>query len=136
MQAGRCPTGISTLTPWPMTANNRDAPPRSFDSPNSLIPEVQLLSNGNYHVMVTSAGGGYSRWKDLALTRWCEDATCDNWGAFCYIRDAASGDFWSTTHQPTLQRADVYEAVFSEGRAEFRRRDQDIETHTEIAVSP
>src|ERR1019366_1819686 len=116
-----------------MTANNRKAPLRIFDSPYAPIPEVQLLSNGRYHVMVTSAGGGYSRWKNLAVTRWCEDATCDNWGAFSYIRDAASGEFWSTAYQPTLQRADIYEAVFSDGRALFRRRDHDIETHTEIA---
>src|ERR1019366_847302 len=119
-----------------MTIHSRKAPLRIFDSPNSPIPEVQLLSNGRYHVMVTSAGGGYSRWKNLAVTRWCEDAVCDNWGAFCYIRDAASGDSWSTAYQPTRQRADIYEAVFSEGHAVFRRRDHGIETHTEIAVSP
>ncbi len=118
-----------------MTANKRKAPLRILDSPDSPIPEVQLLSNGRYHVMVTSAGGGYSRWKNLAVTRWREDTTCDNWGAFCYLRDATSGDSWSTAYQPTLQRADVYEAVFSEGRAVFRRRDHDIETHTEIVVS-
>jgi cellobiose phosphorylase len=99
------------------------------------MPEVQLLSNGRYHVMVTSAGGGYSRWRNLAVTRWREDATCDDWGAFCYIRDFASGQVWSTTHQPTLQRADTYEAAFATGRATFRRRDRDIKTHTEIAVS-
>src|ERR1035437_8776648 len=92
----------------PMIDANRGAPLRSFDNPTSPMPEVQLLSNGRYHVMVTSAGGGYSRWKNLALTRWCEDATCDNWGAFSYIRDAASGDTWSTAYQPTLRRADIY----------------------------
>src|SRR3989304_8892253 len=86
--------------------------------------------------MVTNAGGGYSRWKDLAVTRWREDATCDNWGTFCYIRDVASGVFWSNTHQPTLERAESYEAIFSEGRAEFRRHDLDYDTHTEIVVSP
>src|SRR6185436_5576158 len=100
------------------------------------IPEVQLLSNGRYHLMVTNAGGGYSRWKDFAVTRWREDTTCDNWGAFCYIRDVAAREFWSVSHQPTRKRADVYEAIFSEARAEFRRRDRDIETHTEIVVSP
>ena len=119
-----------------MTAHNRQGPLRIFDSPHTLIPEVQLLSNGRYHVMVTSAGGGYSRWKELAVTRWREDATCDNWGSFCYIRDVASGDLWSTAYQPTLRRADTYEAIFSEGRAAFRRRDHDIETHTEITVAP
>ena len=82
-------------------------PIRVFNSPDTPTPEVQLLSNGRYHVMVTNAGGGYSRWKDLAVTRWREDATCDNWGTFCYIRDVASGEFWSTAHQPTLKRAEA-----------------------------
>ncbi len=100
------------------------------------MPEVQLLSNGRYHVMITNAGGGYSRWKDIAVTRWREDSTCDNWGTFCYLRDVTSGEFWSTAYQPTLKRSEKYEAIFSEARAEFRRRDNDFDTHTEIAVSP
>ncbi|MDO8310650.1 MAG: glucoamylase family protein, partial [Sideroxyarcus sp.] len=107
--------------------------PLEADTPT---PEVQLLSNGRYQVMVTNAGGGYSRWKDLAVTRWREDATRDNWGMFVYLRDATTNDFWSASHQPTLKRADNYEAMFSEGRAEFRRRDHDIETYTELVVSP
>ena len=118
------------------TTGGQEAPMRVFDRPNTLQPEVQLLSNGRYQVMVTHAGGGYSRWKDLAVTRWREDATCDAWGAFCYLRDVASGAFWSTAFQPTLQPPDAYEAIFSEGRAEFRRRDHEIESYTEIVVSP
>ena len=113
-----------------------ELPVRVLTSPDTAMPEVHLLSNGRYHVMVTNAGGGSSRWKDLAVTRWREDTTRDNWGTFCYIRDLASGEFWSTAHQPTLKRADHYEAIFSEGRAEFRRRDHGFETHTEIVVSP
>ncbi len=116
--------------------NDQEMPVRIIASATTTTPEVQLLSNRNYHVMVTNAGGGYSRWKDLAVTRWREDTTCDNWGSFCYIRDVASGVFWSNTHQPTLKRADTYEVIFSEGRAEFRRRDHDFDTHTEIVVSP
>ncbi len=113
-----------------------EMPVRVLGSPNTPVPEVQLLSNGRYHVMVTNAGGGYSRWKDIAVTRWREDSTCDNWGTFCYIRDVASGEFWSTAYQPTLKRPKKYEAIFSEARAEFRRTDNNIETHTEITVSP
>jgi cyclic beta-1,2-glucan glucanotransferase len=86
--------------------------------------------------MITSAGGGYSRWKDLAVTRWREDSTCDPWGTFCYLRDVTSGEFWSTAYQPTLKESEKYEAIFSEARAEFRCRAHDIDTHTEIAVSP
>src|SRR6185369_14278238 len=113
-----------------------EAPVRVLANPGTPGPEVQLLSNGRYHVMVTSAGGGSSRWKDLAVTRWREDATCDNWGTFCYVRDVESGEFWSTAHQPTLRQAVRYEAIFTEARAEFRRVDDGLESHTEIAVSP
>ncbi len=121
---------------------------RLFNTPDTPIPEVQLLSNGRYHVMVSNAGGGYSRWKDLAVNRWREDGTCDNWGNFCYLRELrtggadAAGPCWSIAHQPTLQPATSYEAIFSEGRAEFRRCDAvasgegSFETHTEIVVSP
>ena len=82
-------------------AESPETPVRVLRSPDTPVPEVQLLSNGRYHVMVTNAGGGSSRWKDLAVTRWREDTTCDHWGTFCYIRDVASGEFWSTAHQPT-----------------------------------
>jgi cyclic beta-1,2-glucan synthetase len=113
-----------------------ELPVRALATPNTVFPEVQLLSNGRYHVLVTNAGGGSSRWKELAVTRWQEDVTSDNWGSFCYLRDEARGEFWSTAHQPTLKTADHYEAIFSEGRAEFRRSDFDLDTHTEIVVSP
>ncbi|MDA3914208.1 glycoside hydrolase family 94 protein, partial [Oleiagrimonas sp.] len=107
-----------------------------FTDPERPSPAVQLLSNGRYHVMVSSAGGGYSRCHEFAVTRWQEDSTCDNWGMFCYLQDIDSGDFWSTTHQPTLKRVDQYEAIFSDARAEYRLRVRGIEAHTEIAVSP
>ncbi|MCS3505627.1 GH36-type glycosyl hydrolase domain-containing protein [Achromobacter sp. JUb104] len=109
---------------------------RVLDTADTPIPEVQLLSNGRYHVMVTNSGAGSSRWKDLAVTRWREDSTCDNWGTFSYVRDVDSGKRWSTTFQPTLKRPDRYEVIFSEGRAEFRRSDHQIDTYTEIVVSP
>ena len=109
---------------------------RIINTPNTITPELQLLSNGRYHVMITNAGGGYTRWKNLAVTRWREDITSDNWGSFCYIKDTESNLFWSSAFQPTLQQGENYEAIFSEGRAEFRRRDFSLETHTEIVVSP
>lgn len=113
-----------------------DTSMRVINTPNTAIPELELLSNGRYHVMVTNSGGGYSRWKNIALTRWREDSTCDNWGTFCYIRDLDSNVFWSTAFQPSLQQGENYEAVFTQGRAEFRRRDLSLDTHTEIVVSP
>ncbi|RYY47330.1 MAG: cyclic beta 1-2 glucan synthetase, partial [Chitinophagaceae bacterium] len=109
---------------------------RVIKTAHTPIPEVQLLSNGSYHVMLTNSGGGYSRWKESAVTRWREDATCDNWGTFCYIRDTKSNKFWSNTYHPTMVEAKTYEAIFSQGRGEFKRIDEGLETHTEIIVSP
>ncbi len=117
-------------------APSQYVPARIYKTPHTPVPQVQLLSNGRYHVMITNAGGGYSRFHDLAVTRWREDATRDAWGTFCYVRDVTAGEFWSTAYQPTLKRPDRYEAIFSDAKVEFRRRDHEINTHTEIAVSP
>lgn len=109
---------------------------RVSTNPSPASPEVHLLSNGRYHVVISSAGGGYSRWRDLAVTRWREDGTRDCWGKFVYLRDLATGDFWSNTYQPTAQTTNSYEAIFTQARAEFRHCHNGFEIHTEISVSP
>ena len=98
---------------------------------------MQLLSNGRYHVMVTNAGGGYSRWNDLAVTRWREDATRDNWGSFCYLRDVDERRVLvDRAPADAARRRTSYEAIFSEAAPSSAAATHDIETHTEIAVSP
>ncbi|MBL9190934.1 MAG: hypothetical protein JNJ82_01170, partial [Opitutaceae bacterium] len=109
---------------------------RIFTQASLPAPEVHLLSNGRYHVVISHAGGGYSRWRDLAVTRWREDGTRDCWGSFIYVRDTATGVYWSAAHQPTLQALKGAEAIFTPARAEFRVRPPGLEMHTEISVSP
>ena len=109
---------------------------RVFINPHLATPEVHLLSNGHYHVVVTNTGGGYSHWRDLAVTRWHEDATGECWGTFVYLRDMATGQFWSTAFQPTLRSAKGDEAIFTQARAEFRQFNNGFKVHTEISVSP
>jgi cyclic beta-1,2-glucan synthetase len=109
---------------------------RIFSDPNSPAPEVHLLSNGRYHVAISNAGGGFSKWKDLAITRWREDPTRDCWGFFIYLRDVETARFWSATYQPTLHGTKQYEAIFGQGRAEFRQSHLGLAIHTEIGVSP
>ena len=109
---------------------------RVFTTAQTPAPEIHPLSNGRYHVMVTNAGGGYSRWQNIAITRWNEDAALDNDGTFIYFRDVESGQFWSSAYQPTQKKPKNYEALFSQAWVEFKRQDYKIDTHTEIAVSP
>jgi cyclic beta-1,2-glucan synthetase len=109
---------------------------RRFDTADLPTPRVQLLSNGTYSVMVTTAGAGYSICSPHAVTRWREDVTRDNWGSFCYLRDVRAGAVWSAGYQPTARPPASYEVSFAEDKAEFWRRDSGILTHTEIIVSP
>lgn len=109
--------------------------PRRFTSPHGAIPRTHVLSNGRYAVMVTAAGSGYSRWRDMAVTRWREDVTRDSWGSFLFLRDMHSGTVWSAGHQPCGVDADSYEVTYSEDHAEFSRRDGSIVTGLTIVVS-
>ena len=109
---------------------------RRFQSPRLHIPSTHLLSNGRYAVMITAAGSGYSRWNDLAVTRWREDVTRDAWGSYLFLRDVASGTMWSATDQPGGATAEEYEVLFLEDRARILRRDGTLSTALEIMVSP
>src|SRR5262245_5244580 len=108
---------------------------RSYDTADLPTPRTQLLSNGNYTVMITTAGAGYSNCGARAVTRWREDTTRDNWGNFIYVRDIRSGAVWSAGHQPVGVKAQSYEVAFSEDKADFWRRDFGIVTHLEVIVS-
>ena len=56
-------------------------------------------------------------------------------GYIVISRDLDNESSWSAAFQPSLKTAESYEVVFSQGRAEFRRQEQNFETHTEIVVS-
>ncbi len=106
---------------------------RGYQTP---VPHAHLLSNGTYSVMLTNTGGGYSRRGELAVNRWRADPLRDDGGQFIFIRERRSGRVWSATYQPTCQPPDAYEVTFAIDKAEYRRRDGDIETHLEVVVSP
>ncbi len=108
---------------------------RRFSSPHSTTPRTQLLSNGRYAVMLTASGSGYSRWQDLAVTRWREDVTRDNAGSYVLLRDVATGERWSAGFQPSGAVPESYEVTFTEDRAEFLRRDGALSTRLEVIVS-
>jgi cyclic beta-1,2-glucan synthetase len=86
--------------------------------------------------MVTTAGSGYSRFRELALTRWREDVTRDNWGSYIYLRDIHSREVWSAGFQPTCVEPLKYEVIFTEDRAKITREDNSIVSQLEIFISP
>jgi len=108
---------------------------RRFSHADDAAPVTHLLSNGRYTVMLTTAGSGYSRWQSLAVTRWREDPTLDDWGSYIYLHDTGSGAVWSAGMQPCGVAPDAYEVAFSEDRAAFARQDGMLTTTTDILVS-
>jgi len=107
-----------------------------FDTPHTSTPKTQLLCNGRYGLMITNAGGGYSRWGNVEITRWRSDQTQDAWGTFCYIHETGSDRVWSNTYHPVGGKVEAYSATFALDRAVFRRADNGIQTETEVVVSP
>ena len=109
---------------------------RRLHSAHDAVPQTHLLSNGRYSVMLTGAGSGYSRWRDIGVTRWREDVTRDDTGSYIYLRDTESGAVWSAGYQPSGVEPESYQVTFTEDRAEFLRTDGTITTILEVVVSP
>ena len=138
----RTPRDVAVARPWAAevksAASARDVEPsggRRFASAHQATPATHLLSNGRYAVMLTAAGSGYSRWRDLAVTRWREDATCDDCGSYIFLRDVRSGAVWSAGFQPSGAEPDAYDVAFNEDHAEFTRRDGTLTTTLDVLVS-
>ncbi len=113
------------------------APQRRYTQANAPArPAVQLLSNGSYRLMLTHNGGGYSRWRDLDLTRWREDPTRDCWGTWIGIRDLDSGKVWSTLAAAAADAVEARETVFDDARIEQRLAVDELEVRVQIVVSP
>ncbi len=109
---------------------------RSYPTPHTASPATHFLSNGDYSVMVTNAGGGYSRCRGVAISRYREDVTRDCWGTFFYVRDLTAGLFFSAPANPVPSHPDEYNVTFAPDKAEYFRIDGDLQTSVEVSVSP
>jgi len=133
---GKVP-GRSKEQVFPKLALNAGSAGNSrFESPLTPVPVSHLLSNGNYSIMLTNSGSGYSKYQNLDITRWRVDATCDNWGCGFFVKDVERNLFFSTASYPTANLGSSYAVNFSNHKVEITKKDQGIEAFTEIVVSP
>ncbi len=111
---------------------------------DSPFPQVHVLSQGDTSVLITNSGGGYSQWREFALTRWHADSTLDQWGTWIYVQDRDSGALWSATCQPIVCKPEYLESEipvrdqevwFYPHKVEFQRSDNGITLRTGITVS-
>lgn len=108
---------------------------RSYTGVSTEIPEVQLLSNGSYSLMLSNSGSGYSKKDNMTIYRWREDVTEDSNGMFFYIKNINSNEYWSATYEPCKNEGESYEAIFALDKITFKRKDGNLLTEMEVAVS-
>ncbi|MBS1108832.1 MAG: glycosyltransferase 36, partial [Anaeromyxobacteraceae bacterium] len=137
----KAPRHAPFARPRPDEAKTRTPPVpavslRRFRTAHTPYPHAQFLSNGNYISVVTNAGGGASFCRGRAVTRSRLDPTCDPGSQFLYLRDVRSGRVWSATQHPIPGEAEDYLVTFAMERATFHRREDEIGTQLDIAVSP
>jgi cyclic beta-1,2-glucan synthetase len=108
----------------------------TLSTAETSVPVTHFLSNGQYAVMLTNSGSGYSKFAELSISRWREDVTKDSWGMYFYIQNLNSGAMWSAAHQPCGYSGEDYKVTYAPDRAEYYRKDGNIRTKTEVIVSP
>ncbi len=100
----------------------------------SYLPEVSVLSNKKYMLLMNDRGNSFSRYRTLQLNRY-RKVTEQDYGIFMFIKNLKNNYIWSNTYAPMNVNPDKYEVVFSADKIKYIRRDQDITTTTEIVVS-
>ena len=119
----------------------RIAPPRraryaAWPVHPAATPQLHILSNGRYSVLLTGKGGGGSRWRGRALSRWRAESGVDQWGHWIYLQDRDHGTLWSVGAQPVHDGAGERSALFSPAAAEYRARAHGIAARVVVTVPP
>lgn len=107
--------------------------------PDTPKPWVNVICPGDYGLVVSQTGGGYS-WKTHAslnrITRWEQDLVRDDWGKYLYARDESTGEFWSLTWKPVCRRPEAYRVAHGMGYSVFTARNHGVESRLVLFVPP
>ena len=105
---------------------------RDFDT-IANVPEIGVISNGQYTVLLNDRGGGFSRYKNIMLNRY-RKISSDHYGTFLYVRNLRDDRLWSATYAPLDVMPESYHVSFASDKISYLRVDEGIETKTEVTV--
>ncbi|HDP98178.1 MAG TPA: glycosyl transferase family 36 [bacterium] len=104
---------------------------------NTPRPWVNVMSNGEYGLVVSQLNGGFS-WLIHSnlnrLTRWQQDLIRDDWGKYIFLRDNCSGEYWSPTLKPVMKKLDMFQCTHGIGYTKFYSVFKNIEIQFRIFV--
>ncbi len=110
-----------------------------INTPLTPRPWGNVMSNGDYGVMVSQTGSGYS-WRGNAgqnrITRSFQDLIKDNWGKYFYIRDLKRGVYWSAAFKPVMHPYQRYSVAHGLGYSRFTQEVESIESVLTVFVTP
>ena len=107
---------------------------RKIKNCSRRYPEVLLMGNGEYSLMISSNGNGYASFKDIILYRWRRDTVLDRGGVRFYIRKDGEKSYYS----PYFEGGKKYEheeLIFSTYKAEFKKIFESISSRYWCIVS-
>ncbi|AEF16491.1 glycosyltransferase 36 [Thermoanaerobacterium xylanolyticum LX-11] len=108
---------------------------RVVEEIDDILPQVHILSNGDYSVVLTDRGTGYSKKEGINITRW-KNSLDEIHGTFIFVQNVNSNTTWSTTYAPFFAKDEKYKVVFKQDMAKFIKKVGNIDTETEVIVSP
>ena len=105
---------------------------RDFDG-IANVPELGIISNGQYTVLMNDRGSGFSRYKNIMLNRY-RKISADHYGTYLYIRNLRDDHLWCNTYAPLDVMPESYHVSFASDKLSYLRVDNGIETKTEVTV--
>jgi len=113
---------------------------REYVVTNPITPRPwgNVISNGDYGMMISQTGSGYS-WRGNAgqnrITRSFQDLIKDNWGKYFYIRDLRRNVYWSAAYRPVMHPYTSYSVVHGIGYSKFRQTIEEIASELTVFVT-
>jgi cellobiose phosphorylase len=107
--------------------------------PDTPRPWVNVICPGDYGLVISQAGSGFS-WRTNVklnmLTRWEQDLIKDDWGKYLYLRDNASGDYWSLAWKPVCRKPESYQCRHGIGYTTINSLNNGISSSLTFFVPP
>ena len=97
------------------------------------VPEIGVISNGEFTVLLNDRGSGFLRYRNIYLNRY-RKISSDHYGLYLYIRNLRTDKIWSATYAPLDVMPEGYHVNFASDKIRFLRTDEGITTQTEISV--
>jgi cellobiose phosphorylase len=106
--------------------------------PDTPLPWINYLGCQSYFGIISNTAGGYSFFRDARLRRITRyrynNVPFDLGGRYIYVRDNASGEFWSPSWQPTQTELQNYKCRHGLGYTTIESTYKDIEASTRYFV--